>query len=339
MVCPLDDKGIQELQETTGLKIRAVLCSRTAVFGGLEKYYSRSGKEASIEFVAEEEPPDPDSAAKLGTVAKITEQIEELPTLPDILNRISAVISDPQSSAKDLANVVATDSALTGKILRLANSPAYGFSRRIMSIGDAIAMIGFRETQELAISVSVFDQLGFRSGFDFQWYWKHSLECATLARFISSNLKPGGLESAFISGLLHDMGKVILAQEPLGGELQASLPYSASDKMRLKLEETAYGINHAEAGFILAEHWLLPDIVADAIRYHHAPELASKPSVPTRIVCLANVFCKMDPEQAEDGSAFDDGVRESLAVLEMSEAALRTALKRYHETSSELPPP
>ncbi len=337
MVYPLDEAGKKELEQITGLKIRAVLCSRTAVLSGLQRYY-RKDEEVPVEFTLEEEEPlGSEAAAKLGAVTQIIEEIEELPTLPDILRRISFVVGDPKSSAKDLAQVIATDTALTGKILRLANSPAYGFSRRITSIAEAVTLIGFRETQELAISVSVFDHLNFRAEFNFRSYWKHSLECATLARLISRGLKPGGLESAFISGLLHDMGKVVLARKAFKDRAAGSLPFSATDTIRLKLEEVAFGVNHAETGYLLAEHWLLPDIVASAIRYHHAPESEPTPSVPSRLVFLANAMSKRRPEEYEKEYEFDERQRGIIAGLELSEASVRAALKSYAKTASEIP--
>jgi HD-like signal output (HDOD) protein len=338
MVYPLDEKGKQELEELTGLKIRAVVCSRTAVMHGLNRYYPQS-KEVSFEADSEEQPSDAQSALKLGAVAKLIEGIEELPTLPEIVGSVSAVLSDPKSSAKDVANAIAADTGLSGKILKLANSPAYGFSRQITGIADAVALIGFEETHHLVMSAAVFDQLSFRSDFEFRSYWKHSLACATLARLISANLKPGGMQSVFISGLLHDMGKVILARDIPESRKLVGVPYSSADRTRLRLEELAFGINHAEAGYLLAEHWLLPKVVADTVRHHHAPETEQAPKVPAGIVFLANIFCRMEPRRYADDVPFDKSIQETLNVLEMSEAALRASLRSYGDVIPDIPNP
>jgi HD-like signal output (HDOD) protein len=338
MVYPLDEKGKQELEHATGLKIRAVICSRTAVLHGLDRYYPRS-EEVSVKVDSEEEPPDSNAASNLETVAKVIAGIEELPTLPEIVGRVSSVLNDPKSSAKDVANAIAADAALSGKMLKLANSPAYGFSRKITAITDAVALIGFEETHHLVMSAAVFDQLSFESDFEFKAYWTHSLSCATLAKLISTNLKPGGLQSAFISGLLHDMGKVILARDIPASQKLVGLPYSSADKTRLKLEEMAFGINHAEVGYLLAEHWLLPRVVADAVRYHHAPEIEHPPKVPSGIVFLANIFCRMEPGEFAEDVRFDDRILEILDALEMSEGALRSSLQSYSRVASEIPSP
>jgi HD-like signal output (HDOD) protein len=336
MVCPLDESGKQELEQETGLKIRAVLCSRAAVFSALHRYYGQP-EEVYDERAAADGLPGVEGSLKLRDVAQLVEHIEELPTLPEILHRVSAVVKDPKSSSEDLAKVIVTDAALSGKILKLANSPAYGFSRKISDVQQAITLIGFNETQNLAISVAVLDGLGYGPQFDFRAYWKHSLSCATLARLISLNLKVGGMESAFVSGLLHDMGKVILAKQISEKGDEAGLLRSSADMTESQAEENVFGITHAEAGYLLAEHWLLPTVVSEAIRYHHTPELEPVPMAPTSVVFLANTFCRMDPSQLMEKIDFDERVREILNMLEMPQIALRKTLQSYGNIAAGIP--
>ena len=336
MVCPLDESGKKELEHATGLKIRAVLCSRAAIFGALHRYYGKP-EEAYDEHVTEDDFSMVEGALKLREVARLVKDIEELPTLPEVLSRVSSVVNDPTSSAEDLAEVIATDFALSAKILKIANSPAYGFSRRVSDIQHAITLIGFKETQTLAISVSVLDQLNYGPEFEVRSYWKHSLSCATLAKLISLNLKVGGTESAFVSGLLHDMGKVILARETSEKSGGAPLLRSTTGMTTLEAEEKLFGITHAEAGYLLAEHWLLPTVVSDAIRYHHLPERESTPKAPTSIVFLANALCKTDPLQFTETVVFDERVREVLDMLDMSEDTLRMTLNSYSDIASDIP--
>ena len=331
MVCPLDDVGRRNLEDALDLKIRAVLCSRTALLKAFDRYYGDSDDYATKKRLSGLEGP-----MKLRRVAKLVEEIEDLPTLPYILSRVTAVVNDPESSASDLANVIATDGSLSAKVLRLANSPAYGFSREISDIKQAIALLGFRETQALAITVSVFDHLIDRSALDFREYWRHSYACATLAKLISFSQKVDGKEYAFISGLLHDIGKVVLAMKMRGKQKEAYELHSDTGILSLEAEEKVMGITHAEAGFLLAEHWLLPTAVAKAIRYHHSPDLDPESSGPATTIYLADLFSKAELHQLENIEKFYGDVPDALDTLGISEDVFRKILKAFRGMASQI---
>jgi len=336
MVCPLDEDGLQELETAVGVKVRAVLCARSAIFGALDSHYEKSG-EPDAEPKAAEDLPALEGPMKLTRIAKLIDEIEDLPTLPAILNKVSEVINDPESSAADLAKVVSSDGSLSAKLLRLANSPAYGFSRKISDIQHAIALLGFAETQSLAISASVFDQLSSKADFDYKGHWNHSLAAATLARMISFHLKVGGMETAFTAGLLHDVGKLLLAIKMRGKQERVDSLFSAEiGATKLEVEQNVLGITHAEVGYLLGEHWLLPSVVTGAIRYHHSPELDAESKIITNIVCLGNLYC--EASQFAESIVFDDSVLKSLEILEISQDAFRNTLKSYSKIAAEVPP-
>jgi HD-like signal output (HDOD) protein len=104
----------------------------------------------------------------------------------------------------------------------------------------------------------------------------------------------------------------------------------------LGAEEKVLGITHAEVGYLLADHWLLPTALANAIRYHHLPELEPEPRGPASVVFLADTFCKMDASEFEETKVFDDNVLEALKVLNMSEGALRKTLDVYRDIASDI---
>jgi len=332
MVCPLDDVGRANLEDALDLKIRPVLCSRTALLKAFDRYYGQSDEAV----LAEGDLSGLEGPMKLRRVAKLVEEIEDLPTLPDILNRVTAVANDPDSSASDMAKVIATDGSLSAKVLRLANSPAYGFSREISDIQQAIALLGFRETQALAVTVSIFDHLIDRTVLDFREYWKHSYACATLAKLISFSQKAGGKEYAFISGLLHDIGKVLLAMEMRAKHKDAYELHVDTGIPILEAEEKVMGITHAEAGYLLAEHWLLPTAVAKAIRYHHSPNMEPESAGPATTVYLADLFCKAELHHLEDIEEFYGDVPNALGVLGISEDVFRKILRAYRGMASQI---
>lgn len=336
MVCPVDDDALEELENSAGMKVRPVLCSRSAVLNAIDSHFGKADAAEAKTETEEDGLAALEGPLKLTRVARLIHEIDDLPTLPDILNRVSSVINDPNSSAADLANVVSNDGSLSAKLLRLANSPAYGFSRKISDIQHAIALIGFKETQALAISVSVFDQLNNKADFDYKGHWNHSLSCATLAKMISLHLKVGGMETAFIGGLLHDVGKVLLAMTMRGKQERADVLHSSTGVTRLEAEQKVLGITHAEVGYLLGEHWLLPSIVASAIRYHHSPELEPEPKVPSYIIYLANIYC--EASQFADNIVFDENILQTLEFLEITQDAFRNTLKSYSEIVPEIAP-
>ncbi|MBI5117735.1 HDOD domain-containing protein, partial [Candidatus Poribacteria bacterium] len=293
MVCPLDDAARGELESVTGLKVKPILCSKKAVFRAIDRYYGKAADKVS-ESEAKEGPSALEYSLKLQRVARLVEEIEELPTLPDIVNAISSVVSDPNSSSSDLAKVIASDGALSAKILKLANSAAFGFARKISDIQHAVTLLGFKETQALAMSVSIVDQFIDKTKFDFRIYWNHSFACATLARLVSRNLGTRGTDIAFVAGLLHDVGNVVLAMSMSGKQEKVSSMHSSIGMSQIDAEEKVLGITHAEVGYLLGEHWLLPAELTKAIRYHHMPELEPAPKGPASIIFLANKFCKAD---------------------------------------------
>ncbi len=328
MVCPMDEAGQKELERVTGLKVKPVLCSRGAVWKALEQYYDGSHEEVSS-GEPEVDVPALEQSLKLRRVAKLVEEIEELPTLPDIVNLLSAVVHDPHSSATDVARVIASDSALSAKILKLANSAAFAFSRKISNIQHAVTLLGLREAYTMALSVSVIDRFTNVDQFDFRAYWNHSFRCATLSKLISSSLRNREIESAFVAGLLHDMGKVVLAMTMRGKhERVTSLPAGAGITP-IEAEEKVLGLTHAEVGYLLGEHWFLPVELTSAIRYHHLPELEPESNGLAIVVFLANAFCKVGSLSRERGTEFDGRILELLNQLQLPEDSLRAVLQYY----------
>ncbi len=337
MVCPIDEAGREELEHTTGLKVRPVLCGRGSVLKSIERYYRQpeSPEPEAIEK-AEEDLSALAGTLKLGRVAKLVKEIEELPTLPDIVSAISAIVNDPKSSASDLGKVISTDGALSAKILKIANSPAFGFSRKISDINHAVALLGFRETQAIAVSISIFDLLIGKTDFDFKGYWNHSFACATLAKLISVNLKKHSADLAFVAGLLHDVGKLVLAINLRGKLEKAAALHSGAGTSPIEAEEEILGINHAEVGYLLGEHWLLPQALTSAIRYHHSPELDPDPQSLAPVVYVGNIFSKMSAADLQALDAFEPGVRNALRSLGVSEQAFRKTIELFSGVASDI---
>jgi len=331
MVCPLDGAGRAEIEEVTGLKARPVLCTRQAVYAALDRYYADSA-ESEADEGSEENLSGLEDTLKLRRIARLVEEIEDIPTLPNIIHTITETVNDPDSSAADLARVIGGDVGLSSKILKLANSAAFGFSREISDIQQAIALLGFRQTQTLALSVPVFESLIKLADFDFKRFWSHSLRCAKLSKLISLPLAGGKTDSAFVAGLLHDIGQVVIAMSMRGKQERVSALQSASDVGPIAAEEEVLGITHAELGYHLGEHWLLPPALTAVIRYHHSPEIEPERQDTTGVVFLADRFCETDPSRLEEVDGFDEITLGVLESLGMSELVFRKVLEGYAGT-------
>ncbi len=335
MVCPLDNAGLEELEAVTNLKVKPILCSPASVHRALERYY-KEAKEIRLDEEAEEDYLTLTGPLQLQRVAKLMDEIEELPTLPDILTMITGIVNDPNSSAADLAEVISRDGALSAKILKLANSAAYGFSREVSSIKHAIALLGFRETRALSLSVCTLDYLMDKAEFDFTSYWNHSYACASLTRLICVDVRSPMVEDAFVAGLLHDMGKILLAMSMHGKQKKATSLHSTGEMDIIEAEEKVFGITHAEAGYLLGEHWLLPALLINGIRHHHKPELEPPPKGLASIVLLANSFCQADTTRLDDGSIFNEMIQDALTTIGMSEKSFLKTLETYDNMASDI---
>jgi HD-like signal output (HDOD) protein len=237
----------------------------------------------------------------MGIKEKITEVVRnkktQLPTLPEIVNNIMIAARSDRTSAKDLADFIIRDQAISNKILRLSNSAYYGMMKEVDSISRAITIIGFNEVISLTIGMSVlssFHQKDLNEIFDIRDLWLHSVGCATATKAIVQKTKgPGITEQIFLNGLLHDLGKIVLA-EYFPNEYRAVLEDAKESQMPLwRIERKALGIDHAELSGLLMERWNFPDNLILPPRFHH-DSLACPYALRNHamIVELADLLCQ-----------------------------------------------
>ncbi len=204
------------------------------------------------------------------------ERISSIPTLPTVLEKITRLLQNPQTSAEEVGKAITTDQALASKVLKLVNSAFYGFPGRISTITHAIVILGFSTVKNVVLTASILDF--FRRGgggnpdFDMEKFWIHSAACGAASQAVSRHLKMGDREQCFIGGLIHDIGKVVLCQY-CPEEFNAILDVvKKKNVLFIDAErEVLPNVDHQEIGAHLARHWNLPVDLQAAIRYHHAP--------------------------------------------------------------------
>jgi len=226
---------------------------------------------------------------------KLIKKIDDLPTLPRTVLKITELVNDPKSSAKDLARIIADDQVLTARLLKLVNSSFYGFPQRISTVTGAIVLLGFDAIRSLLLTTSLFDLFANRNRQkkkDQERFWDHSLGCAVGAKVIGNYLRHDKIEELFVSGLLHDIGKIvemIFLQDEFANIVAA---VNKENILMTTAENKVLGFNHAEVGKLLVEKWNLPVKLVQVIAHHHQPHNAGNFALEAAIVHLADIFCR-----------------------------------------------
>ncbi|GAB6183919.1 HDOD domain-containing protein [Thermodesulfovibrio hydrogeniphilus] len=218
-------------------------------------------------------------------IARI-DKIDNLPTIPSILRKILALLEDPGVSLKKITDFVSSDPALTSRILKMVNSPVYGFPGRISSVSHAMVILGLNVVKGLLLGVSVFEIMKK----NMVGLWEHSLATATFARIIATKQELPSPEEVSIAGLLHDLGKVILIIAYKDDYLKLIDSVQSNEKFLFELEREYFGITHAEVGGIIGKKWNFPLKLTEPIMYHHRPQLSDKYIVESAIVHISNIL-------------------------------------------------
>ncbi len=223
----------------------------------------------------------PAESLTMESVQSLVDTVGDLPTLPDVVAKVNRLVQDPRTSAADINGVISVDVTLSARILKIVNSPYYGFHRRITTITYAVVILGFNAVRNLALSAFVFDAFS-RSGkspLNLPAFWRHSIGAAVAAaatgRFVARQegreVDPKIAEDAFMCGLLHDIGKVLMSQYLKEDLTRVMEEVERADCLFLESEAETLSYTHAGAGAALLEHWELPETICSAVRTHHHP--------------------------------------------------------------------
>ena len=220
-----------------------------------------------------------EAVANPTSILKLVNKTMELPTMPEVLVKLNEVIASEDSSADDVANVIATDPSVSTNVLRIVNSAYYGLQVRVSSIALAVSIMGFSMTKKVALKAAVFSVFGRNrteiDNFSPSEFWRHSVMSAVAARVLGSHSARFGsayAEDLYICGLLHDIGKIILLEKATQAYTHALATAARSGRPEIEVENEVFGFNHADVGSVLGVKWFLPEDLTIAIRYHHAPD-------------------------------------------------------------------
>jgi len=262
------------------------------------------------------------------------QSIIQLPALPTIAMEVVELVDNPKTSASRLGKLISTDQALTAKVLKIANSPFYGFPRKISTIDFAIIVLGYDALKEIVISISLVSSLQRKSDaqFDAKAFWDHSILSGVLARRLARDLGYRVSGEVFVGGLLHDMGISVLHRYFKNEFRRIAEIIKETDLTALEAEESVLGVTHAEVGGWLAERWNLPSHLVEAIIMHHTPGQAQQNKDLVALIHCADIFAwRMTPQPMD----FDKGVdfdQDALNHLRLNDAhVLQEYMQSYRE--------
>lgn len=206
------------------------------------------------------------------TLLKKLERIQDLPMLPSAAIKINKLLKDANVSIRELSETIEKDQAIVAKLLRLVNSAFYGFQGKITTVSHAARILGFNTVRNAVVSISIIRSLSMRTvwaGFDMVEFWNHSVSVAVAGRQLAERTKLCPPDEAFVAGILHDIGKVVLAHY-FQELFYKTWEYVKDNQVPwIEAERQALPNNHAEVGGFLADKWQLPEGLIEAVAYHH----------------------------------------------------------------------
>lgn len=231
-----------------------------------------------------------------GTPLRIAEDIlksfQVLPTVPTAAAKAVQLLNEPDVDLNEVADIILADQVITARVIRIINSPLYKLLQEVDSIKQALIYLGPQKIFEIILT-SCFLELTdskCQEGLRIQSCWEHSFGVALVSRSLAEQNHLVSPEQAYVAGILHDIGEVILSQQRRD-DFKQVMQMAHQREIDLYEAEMAYfGASHAEVGALLAEQWRFPDTFVEVIMHHHDPQVESR-SALTQIITLADMIC------------------------------------------------
>ena len=229
---------------------------------------------------------------------KVVEETRGLPALDSVVVHVMNSVVE-ETSARDLAQIIEKDSSVTARILKVINSAYYGLSGHVSTVSHAVPLLGVQVVKNIVLTFSVRDVFSQsrKQGAEFQKLWEHSFSTAVASRLLAGAANYPDLEGALVAGLLHDIGVLVFMKNDPEEWREALAESQQGGASLCDVEARRFGITHAELGALLAEKWLLPEILVTPIRHHHdgtpSEMLSRRARQLTDVVYVADLMCRV----------------------------------------------
>ncbi len=274
-----------------------------------------------------------DESGLSSDITNRVKSIEGLPSFPATHAEILKLANSEDSSSEDVADKLQLDSGLLATVFKIVNSAGYGFRKKVDSLQLAVTLLGLEELANIVMAAQVYDKLGNYddgSGLDCKEFWRHAVGVGFASRAISKKVLQEG-ESAFLAGMLHDVGKIVL--DRYFGEYYGEVIGMVGDGSTsiYAAEQEIMGVTHAEIGGVLAGEWKFANNYTNTIIYHHKPQDSARYK---RLVCLVHL-ADVITRQLEFGSGGDSTVPDveaaALDQFSMQERGLQLLVEAVEE--------
>ncbi|MGB9715376.1 MAG: HDOD domain-containing protein [Thermodesulfovibrionales bacterium] len=211
---------------------------------------------------------------------------------PTIFLLINETMNNPKSSILDIARIISNDQGLTARLLKMANSPLYGFPSKIETITQAISILGTQQINDLILATTVLNLFKKipEELIDLESFWNHSIACGISARVIATYRREHNVERFFVAGILHDIGRLILYTKMPELSVEILETNRESKKLLYRIEQEITGYDHADVGGLLADKWKLPLSIKEMVKFHHRPALSTHFPTETAVIHLADIL-------------------------------------------------
>ena len=227
-------------------------------------------------------------------VNDIINKIEQLPTLPVVTNQINNLFKKDNITIRDLEKLIQKDAPLTTKILKIVNSSFYGLINKTSSLEHALVILGLNEVKNIVLAFSI--QSFFTSETNYNGrnrFWKHSIVCSQIAKFLGNHFNAPEKDTLFLSGLIHDIGKLVFDQY-FHSEFLKTIDMVISKKVKTsEAEKIILGTTHYQVAAKLLQQWQFPKEVVMQVFYHHAPWHDMNYTTGSIIIYLSDVMSKI----------------------------------------------